>query len=1009
MMTIYIHLTDKKAMLYFCIYWIGFLSPLFIVMFFSPLKAEEQFFSVVETNKHMGPVSSIRIDPKDRVVVTGSYDKTVRIWSYKTGRLLNTIHLLNHPTKNGQVYTNAISPDGQHLALGGWLHNPSNNYHILVYELNTGNHIQTLAPLRDAVHSLAYSPDGQYLVVGIGGGFGIQIWATENWRLIFEDTEYNHPVTSVDFNNKNYLATASEDGFVRLYDSSFKLMIAEESRSRSHNTDAPTEIAFNPAGDRIAVVHKDSFSVRVLSGYDLSFLYAPDVTGINGRLSSITWSRNGRVLYAAGQHEAEGGFQLIRGWSAAGRGPFVDIQTIASSTIFDLAPSGDINVAYASADSGFAVMTPQRDNKNASSPIMERATTFIDLRVSDDGSQVNFLLDPRVDQWGQFDVFQKSLRIHEQIRTSLREPITTSSRFTVTDWKGSRYPKLNGEHLKLWVKDFPDIVKIEDWEHDVSDFLNQLKELTLPEANREMSNVLAIAPNEKFFVIGTNASLNLFNPEGQRLWKKEQEQPVGAANISGDSRSVIISKTNGVIEWYRAEDGELFLSFFSDITGEEWIAWTPNGYYIASPKGDRLVGWIQTNSSSAQTHFYSAYQFERVLFNPQKVEEQFKNQGNFDEFTELNQKHFTLNQLSEIAPPQITILSPQREEELSEKMVRLDFSVNSRTLPMEKLNIFVNKIPILPFTQRILKESEKFSFSRALSIPLYEKENVIKIEVENNGQSVGLAERLVFQSKPSPPPKGNLYLLAVGVNQFIFNSFSLQAAANDAKQLTEFFEKMGNNSFKQIHTKLLADKETFLPSKTAIIEALVFFKSATRFDTVILFLASHGMSDQEGNYYFVPNDAKADDIAMLLNKQVPGSSVIRWSHFFEALWNTAGKRILIVDTCNSRNISGTFDFNSLAKRSFNSSFALLTASQGNEPSYEISSLAQGLFTYSLLVGLQGEADKKGNQDGRVTLEELASFAQDFTSTQVKRLKFTKGPQNPQMEIPQELKSLILRQ
>ena len=64
------------------------------------------------------------------------------------------------------------------------------------------------------------------------------------------------------------------------------------------------------------------------------------------------------------------------------------------------------------------------------------------------------------------------------------------------------------------------------------------------------------------------------------------------------------------------------------------------------------------------------------------------------------------------------------------------------------------------------------------------------------------------------------------------------------------------------------------------------------------------------------------------------TSLIPWTAFFDALRDAAGRRVLIVDTCQARSIEGKFEAHSLMKRSAASQFALIVASKGNEESQE---------------------------------------------------------------------------
>ena len=131
-------------------------------------------------------------------------------------------------------------------------------------------------------------------------------------------------------------------------------------------------------------------------------------------------------------------------------------------------------------------------------------------------------------------------------------------------------------------------------------------------------------------------------------------------------------------------------------------------------------------------------------------------------------------------------------------------------------------------------------------------------------------------------------------------------------------------------------------------------------------------------------------------------SLISWETFFDALRSVPGKRLLIVDTCYARKISGTLDIHSLAKRSATSSFALLAASSGNEQSQEFPQGKQGLFTYALLKGLAGNGDI--NTDGQVTLAELFEFITKFVENNRDK---DLGKQTPQLSAPVELRNMVL--
>ena len=64
---------------------------------------------------------------------------------------------------------------------------------------------------------------------------------------------------------------------------------------------------------------------------------------------------------------------------------------------------------------------------------------------------------------------------------------------------------------------------------------------------------------------------------------------VPAAAPSPDGRYLLSASTDQTIRiWDPDRDDPLVSLFFA---GDDWIAWTPEGYYAASPGGENLMGW----------------------------------------------------------------------------------------------------------------------------------------------------------------------------------------------------------------------------------------------------------------------------------------------------------------------------------------------------------------------------------------------------------------------------------
>ncbi len=108
---------------------------------------------------HTEDVASVAFSPDGQTMVSGSFDKTLKLWNLKTGKLLRT--LTGH---SDFVRAVAISPDGQTIVSGGGGTEVNTDKTIRLWNLKTGKLLDTLQGHSQGISSLAIAPDGQTLV-----------------------------------------------------------------------------------------------------------------------------------------------------------------------------------------------------------------------------------------------------------------------------------------------------------------------------------------------------------------------------------------------------------------------------------------------------------------------------------------------------------------------------------------------------------------------------------------------------------------------------------------------------------------------------------------------------------------------------------------------------------------------------------------------------------------------------------------------------------------------------
>jgi hypothetical protein len=86
-------------------------------------------------------------------------------------------------------------------------------------------------------------------------------------------------------------------------------------------------------------------------------------------------------------------------------------------------------------------------------------------------------------------------------------------------------------------------------------------------------------------------SLRSFDASGALVWRRAAPGRVWAVNITGDGRLVVAAYGDGTIRWHRMSDGVELLAFMPLPDKINWVAWTPDGFYAATPGAHGILRW----------------------------------------------------------------------------------------------------------------------------------------------------------------------------------------------------------------------------------------------------------------------------------------------------------------------------------------------------------------------------------------------------------------------------------
>jgi WD40 repeat protein len=155
---------------------------------------------------HTAHVTSVTFSPDASRVVSGSFDKTVRIWNTSTGRLLAVCE--GHTSR---VWSVALSPDGTQMASG------SEDSTVRIWDTRTGVQL-TVLNHETYVLSVAFSPHAPQIASG-SLDMAVRLWDTRTGTLLALCEGHKSWVKSVAFSfDGSVIGSASSDWTVRIWD-----------------------------------------------------------------------------------------------------------------------------------------------------------------------------------------------------------------------------------------------------------------------------------------------------------------------------------------------------------------------------------------------------------------------------------------------------------------------------------------------------------------------------------------------------------------------------------------------------------------------------------------------------------------------------------------------------------------------------------------------------------------------------------------------------------------------
>ena len=475
------------------------------------------------------------------------------------------------------------------------------------------------------------------------------------------------------------------------------------------------------------------------------------------------------------------------------------------------------------------------------------------------------------------------------------------------------------------------------------------------------------------------------SPDGKRLF------------VGGDSCLRILD----VPEWKE-------IAMATGFDDDEWIVITSEGYYNASEKGAEYL------RVKAGEHYYDVDSFYDVFYRPDIVAAKLRGE-------DINGLvNLTMKDAIQSPPPTVEFTTVPSDTDKSRvkvcyqakssgggigevrlfhngKLIESDGyyrEVARATVEKTQLAALNSKAIYEDMRSVTIKEKAEISppatrtkgevFNDCREIDAVSGENDISVTAFNRDNTVqGQMKTAKFNSKVQAK-EPHLSILAIGIDQYRDASVALKYAVKDAREIEEKLRQQSSSLYdpRNIHYSLLANEQA---AKAAILDKISELAKTIRAeDSFILFVAGHGVLLQD-QYYMLTHDynGKVSDASMISSNEI-----VEISKKIRSL-----SQLFIFDTCHAGGmdaiVSGLYDarMSVLAKKMGLHIYASASSVQEALDGYE----GNGLFSHTLLEGLNNSKQADRNNDGKVSLVELGEYAKTKTTDISKGLGHTQTP------------------
>lgn len=930
-----------------------------------PQPVSYEAFFTLDTGTHNAEIRQLALTRDERHLVSAA-EFTIRVWDLKERRLLRRLlgpigERSDEEYGKGNVTAFAISPQDQWVvALKEWWQDPVGRRgaalaqtHVEVFELATGN-LHRAWCLEGTWDSLDFSPDGAWLAVSgrrkLGRGYQGELLLLTTEALLDRSSQDAPPAMKV--HPLGRLATQRD-----IYPEPTQVRFVP---TEGEAQDPHRLVTLHQANSRDA---KDVLTWFALD--DQGALKQTALVRCPQRLLARSLTLSARLAVVAGldSPREDGSLGQFVAYTHEGQWH--------SRTATDTPPEG-----FAFTKNGgelFVGLSPTRTRQAAQSPISDYATPAADApeaetdQLPEHGPATEFT---------EFDGEPGEEVVPVHVYTVRPQGMDLRSSYFGHDGAvAALVVQSNG-----WVwSSGGDNRAIHVWhaQHRVGEFMHALRGVgrtcLLPGIN----------PREQ--ILFGNLPQRLLPPGYPERQQRFDLRTMTLGTVCPSSTTDTDFKTRKwVNDQYRSSQvitlrHRQSKGAVADLTlfvaaNDEWLIWSPSGFYNASPHGAKLAGYHVNRSEQQEAVFISADRF-KDFYRPDLIQAVVRH-GSEARAAQAGVQFPVLN-VADMLPPVVEIDDAQVLEGGTQAALHISVDDLGGPHPVARVWILANDRFV--WEQRITRRKARHRFK--VQLPLRSGTTDFTVYAESAAaKSMPVRSQLVGHAAPDDEPAfgapGRLHLLSVGVSDFevahteaangfkplayahldaiaVFNAFAQSRSGTDV----DLTRPLVNAAFESVEARLLTNAQA---TRAAVMDALRALCNSIQKraaapgperDVLMVYLSGHGAKfpgDQE--LFFFNHDMRPLDV------ETTGLSLIDLG---QLMTSVAADVVLVVDTCYAASagddvVSG-LDPEELGQRihALNErGLYVMSAARGNEKARESPVAELSVFTVALLQALK---------------------------------------------------------